>query len=181
MIVLNKQLFIFRKSIKLSNEDYENRLISIERLSRPRKLHTVDTAVDVIEEKRHVNMEVIKRLSIPRKIKSPEHLRYTFPFRPLQSSEYYEKLSQPRKTNEEANSREFEPKLTSLQRTNEMAVPLKRLQRRKYMRGDNEKFKFPVSRAALQYQASAKINKLAVPRQIPDDPNQQASKSKRKK
>lgn len=177
--LFNNDVF-FRKAIKLSNEDYEKRLNSIERLSRPRKLHTLEFAVDVIQEKRPVNMEAIERLSIPRKIKSP-HLTDTFTSRPLQSSEYYEKLSQPRKYYDDANSKVAEPTLTSLQRTIEMAVPLARHQRRKFMKGDNEKFKFTVSRAALQYKASTKINKLAVPKQIPDDPNQHATKSKRKK
>lgn len=126
-------------------------------------------------------MEAMKRLSIPRKIKSAEQLTYRLPGRPLRSVEYYDKLSQPRKNREDTNGSEDEPKLISLKRTIEMAVPLKRHLRRKFMKGDNEKFKFPVSRAALEYKASAKINKLAIPRQIPDDPNQRATKSKRKK
>lgn len=137
-------------------------------------------------EKRPINVEVMERLSIPRKIKSPEQINYTFPSRPLKSSEYYEKLSQPRQTFEDmfAKNKETEPKLQSMKRTIEMAVPLSRLQRRKYMKGDKGD-QFSVSRAALQYKASAKINKLAVPRQYPEDPNQQAStgskKSKKKK
>lgn len=124
-------------------------------------------------------MAVIKRLSTPRKIKSPELISYTFPSRPLRSSEYYDQLSQPRKPFE--ITKEPDPKLKSMKRTMEIAVPLPRLQRRKFMKGDNDKFRFPVSRAALQYQASAKIIKLAKPRIYPEDGNQSAAKGKKKK
>lgn len=124
-------------------------------------------------------MAVIERLSIPRKIKSPEDILYTFPSRPLKGSEYYDQLSKPRKIPEETLV--DEPKLKSMKRTIEMAAPLPRLQRRKFMKGDNDKFRFPVSRAALQYQASAKIIKLAKPRIYPEDENQPASKGKKKK
>lgn len=120
---------------------------------------------DSNEEKRPVNMDVIKRLSIPRKVKTPEQINYSS--RPLKGSEYYEKLSQPRK-NVEDNTNNKEQKLTSLKRIKEMAVPSSRYQRRKFMKGDNQKYQFPVSRAALQFKASTKINKLAVPRKFPE-------------
>lgn len=132
----------------------------------------------VKEERRPINKEYIERLSIPRKIKSSEHVNYVFPSRPLKGSEYYEKLSQPRKNFEDID-KEPEPKLQSMKRTIELAAPLTRLQRRKFMKGDNDKIKFKVSQAALLYKASANINKLAVPR-IVEDPNKGGKKSKRK-
>lgn len=141
----------------------------------------VPTAVN--ENKRPINKEVIERLSIPRKIKSPDQINYTFPNRPLKSADYYDQLSQPRR-NFEDQIKEPGPKLTSMKRTLEISAPLPRLQRRKFMKGDKDKNQFPVSRAALEYKASAKINKLAVPRVYPEDPNQRptkGTKSKKKK
>lgn len=164
-------ILVFRKSeAKLSAEEYEHRLKSIERLSQPRKIPLPEEPLAIYEEKRPINMDVINRLSIPRKIKSAEQIDYSFTIRPLRSSEYYEKLSKPRKNVEDAASNK-EPKLTSLKRITEMAVPSSRYQRRKYMKGENQKHQFPVSRAALEYKASTKITKLAVPRKFPEQKN----------
>lgn len=169
-----------RRAIKSSAADSENRRKIFERLCQPHKIIRPESPVKVDVEKRPISMEVINRLAVPRKIKPPEQINYPVTNRSLQSAEYYEKLSQPRKILEEINKRESEQKLTSMKRTSEMAVPLSRLQRRKFMKGDNET-KFPVSKAALAYKASAKIKKLAEPRKFPDDPNQSSGKSKRKK
>ncbi|KAG4067160.1 hypothetical protein HA402_000151 [Bradysia odoriphaga] len=166
-----------RKSIKSSTQDSENRRVVFERLCQPQRKPRTESPVKLSVEKRPVSMEVIKRLSVPRKIKSAEQINYKVTSRPLQSEEYYEKLSQPRKILEEIINRETEQKLTSMKRTNEIAVPLSRLQRRKFMKGDNE-MKFPVSKAALEYKASANIKKLAQPK---TDPSESSGKSKKKK
>lgn len=158
----------------------ENRRIIFERLCQPSKIFLPESPVKQSVEKRPISMEVINRLSVPRKIKSPEQINYSVTSRPIQSFEYYEKLAQPRKILEEINDRESEQKLTSMTRTNEMCVPLSRLQRRKFMKGDNE-LKFSVSKGALEYKATAKIKKLAVPKSVPEDPGQSSGKSKRKK
>lgn len=151
-----------------------------ERLCQPHKAPRPESPVKLNVKKRPISMEVIKRLAEPRTIKPPELINYSVTSRPLQSDEYYEKLSQPRKILEEINDRESEQKLTSMKRINEMAVPLTRLQRRKFMKGDNET-KFLVSKAALQYKPSSKIKKLAEPKKVPEDPDQPSGKSRRKK
>ncbi|XP_037027108.1 uncharacterized protein LOC119067913 [Bradysia coprophila] len=165
-----------RGSIKSSTPDSENRRVVFERLCQPQRKLRTESPVKLTLAKRPVSMEVIERLSVPRKIKSAEQVNYKVTSRPLQSEEYYEKLSQPRKILEEIINRETEQKLTSMKRINKMAAPLSRLQRRKFMKGDNE-MKFPVSKAALQYKASANIKKLAAPK---EDPSQSSGKSKKK-
>ncbi len=169
-----------RRSIKSTAADLESRFKWIERLSQPRKIPLPEAPVVPNEPKRPISTKAIERLSMPRKIQYPEQINYAFPSRPLRDKEYYEKLAQPRKCVEEENKRDSEPKLTSMKRLYEMATPLSRLQRRKFMKGDNE-HKFSVSRAALQYKASAKIIKLAKPRTVPEDASKSGSKSKRKK
>lgn len=170
---------LLRKSIKPPVVDPESRLKSIQRLSQPRKIPLPDLPEKIIEPKRPINMEAILRLAMPRKIPKPEPMHAFARRRSIQGDEYYEKLSQPRKIKEEINARDLEPKLTSMARTQEMSVPLKRLQRRKFMKGDNDE-KFPISKAALQYKATAKINKLAIPREHPEE-SQGKGKSKRRK
>lgn len=129
-------------------------------------------------------MAVIERLSIPRRIPHPdEHITSSIASRPLKDAEYYKQLSQPKKNFESITAPDEKPnkQLKSMKRTIDLAVQWSRLQRRKFMKGDNDLFRFPISQAALQYQPTAKIIKLAVPKKVEADPNQPIGKSKKKK
>lgn len=168
----------------MSAQEYENRRKLFERLSQPRKVvkpEVYDISESKTKLKRPLNMEVIKRLSIPRRIPYPdEHKISSIPSRPLKDAEYYQQLSQPKK-NFETTTEKPKQKLRSMKRTIDLAVQWSRLQRRKFMKGDNDLFRFPISRTALQYQPSAKIIKLAIPKKVEADPNRPVGKSKKKK
>lgn len=174
----------FRKLSILSGEENENRRKLFERLSQPRKVVKPVVEDDELKTKlkRPLNMDVIERLSIPRKIPYPdEHKISQIPSRPLKNAKYYQQLSQPKKNFESIVNEDKKPnqKLKSMKRTVDLAVQWSRLQRRKFMKGDNDLFRFPISRAALQYQPSAKIMKLAVPKKVEGD--EAVGKSKRRK
>lgn len=128
-------------------------------------------------------MAVIERLSIPRKNPfEDEHVSTTTPTsRPLKGDEYYQQLSQPKRDFEKNAmvNEKLNQKLKSMKRTRNLAVQWSRLQRRKFMKGDNDLFRFPISQTALQYKPSEKIIKLAVPKKC--DSNQPVLKSRKKK